>query len=285
MIASWKKWQRACNDIQDMILSRSMKLSEIVPVVNKMDRRYLVAKLNQIIAVVNGKKTRTQSALTEIYHKLQKPVLFEGLFRRYEPSDEEGDRLPSESKRIQYTVKDAVETAREVMAELINVVATQDYANCKASADVVVDGQTILRKVPVTHLLFLEKQVIDLRTFISKIPTLDLGEQWEYNEAADAYATQEYESIKTKKVPRNHVKAEATEKHPAQVEVYHEDVKIGTWYTTKFSGAIPAKEKNKLLNRVDVLAESIKLAREEANNIEVDTVKIGHEMLNFVFGK
>jgi hypothetical protein len=35
------------------------------------------------------------------------------------------------------------------------------------------------------------------------------------------------------------VKAEATEKHPAQVEVYHEDVVVGQWKTVKFSGALP----------------------------------------------
>lgn len=47
-------------------------------------------------------------------------------------------------------------------------------------------------------------------------------------------------------VPRNHVKAEATDKHPAQVEVYHEDVPVGYWTTVKFSGALPARRVNEL---------------------------------------
>ena len=51
------------------------------------------------------------------------------------------------------------------------VLATQDFANCQAKANVVVDGQTILKEVPVTHLLFLEKQLVDLRTFIDGLPT------------------------------------------------------------------------------------------------------------------
>ena len=35
------------------------------------------------------------------------------------------------------------------------------------------------------------------------------------------------------------MKYEATEKHPAQVETYTEDIKVGEWTMVKFSGAIP----------------------------------------------
>ena len=53
------------------------------------------------------------------------------------------------------------------------------------------------------------------------------------------------QTLRTKKVPRNHVKAEATEKHPAQVEVYYEDVAVGYWTTVKFSGALPAQPRQR----------------------------------------
>ena len=43
-----------------------------------------------------------------------------------------------------------------------------------------------------------------------------------------------------KTVPRNHNKDEATKKHPAQVEMDTEDVRVGTWKTT-FSGALPGR--------------------------------------------
>jgi hypothetical protein len=36
-------------------------------------------KLNQIIAVANGKKSQTQSELTRIYHALQKSALLDGI--------------------------------------------------------------------------------------------------------------------------------------------------------------------------------------------------------------
>jgi len=90
--------------------------------------------------------------------------------------------------------------------------------------------------------------------------------------------------VKTKKIPRNHVKAEATEKHPAQVEVYYEDVVVGNWRTIKFSSALPAKRVNELLSRVEKLQEAVKFAREEANNLEVVEQKVGAKIFDYLFG-
>ena len=86
------------------------------------------------------------------------------------------------------------------------------------------DGSTLLRDVPVSYLLFLEKQLVDLHTFVKKLPVLDAAESWTIDPSADCWRTEAVRTMRTKKVPRNHVKAEATEKHPAQVEVYYEDV-------------------------------------------------------------
>ena len=44
--------------------------------------------------------------------------------------------------------------------------------------------------------------------------------------------------------------AEATQQHPAQVQVYMEDVPEGDWTTVKFSGALPASRVRTLLERV-----------------------------------
>jgi hypothetical protein len=89
--------------------------------------------------------------------------------------------------------------------------------------------------------------------------------------------------VRTKKVPRNHVKAEATEKHPAQVEVYHEDVVVGYWRTVKFSGALPAQRVNELLERVEKLQAAVKFAREDANGTEVTDQKPGKKVFDYLF--
>jgi hypothetical protein len=84
-------------------------------------------------------------------------------------------------------------------------------------------------------------------------------------------------------VPKNHVKYEATKEHPAQVEMYMEDVWVGTWTTTKFSGAIPAAVRNAMLERMRKLLDAVKTAREEANNLEVRPVKVGAALLGYIF--
>lgn len=244
-----------------------------------------MAKLNQIIAVVNGKKTKTAKAVTDVYHNLQKPTLFEGIARSYRPSTEEGETFPPEKKLVQYKVKDALAEVRTALADLWDATATQDWANQKAVADVKVDGKTVLLKVPVTHLLFLEKQLTDIQTFVTKLPTLDTTEKWAFSEENDAFTSEETRTNKTKKVLRNHEKSPATDKHPAQVETYSEDVKVGEWATVKFSGAIQSKKKNEMLERVAKLQEAVKFAREEANNLEVESQGVAAPIFDFVFGK
>jgi len=242
-----------------------------------------MGKLNQVIAVVASKKAKAAATITEAYHKIQKTALFDGISRTYQPKDEDGEKLPPEAKAIQVKVSDLVAEVRVAMTEMFDVIATQDYANCVARADIVVDGAIVLPNVPVTHLLFLEKQLKDIETFISKLPVLDSAETWSYNEAADHYATAPTETTRTKKVPKAFVKYEATKEHPAQVETFHEDVLAGYWKTIKFSGAVPAKQKNELLSRARILHEAIVKAREGANGIEAPPVSIGKAVFEHIF--
>lgn len=243
-----------------------------------------MAKLNQIIAVCDGKKSRTIASLTEIHHKVQKKGLLEGIARTYHPKDEEnGEKLPPESNRVQYTVKQAIEEAVVILSDLFDAVATQDYANCEARADVVVEGKALLTKVPVTHLLFLEKKLVDLHTFVDKLPTLDPGKEWSWNEAGGAYATPVQETVRSKKVKRAFEASPATDKHPAQVMVFDEDVQVGTWSKIDYSGAIQETRRKELLDRVRKLQEAVKMAREEANSIEVKDQHVADPVFKYLF--
>jgi hypothetical protein len=243
-----------------------------------------MAKLNQIIAVEKGVKSRSFAELTASHHTLQKQAALSGISRTYQPKDEEGERLPPESTRVQVKAEEVIRETSRILTKLFDVTATKDWANCTARADVVVDGRTILAEVPVTYLLFLEKQLVDLHTFIRKLPVLDAAESWSYDSSADCFATEPVQTLRTRKVPRNHVKAEATEKHPAQVEVYHEDVTVGYWRTVKFSGALPASRVNELIDRVEKLQAAVKFAREDANGTEVEDRKVGERVLGYLFG-
>jgi len=243
-----------------------------------------MTKLNQIIAVVGGLKTKTSKALTEVYHKLQKSPLFDGLSRTYRPLDEDGETQPPENKLVQYTVDEAVKEVSNMLTRTWDAVYTQDVGNTLAKANIEIDGRVIAENVPVTYLLFLEKQLNDLHTFVNTLPTLDPAYEWKFDENRNFYVTDPLVTNRTKKVLRNHVKAEATDKHPAQVEVYTEDVKVGEWSTVKFSGAMPAKRKKELLDRVYKLQQAVKMAREEANTTEIEQKQVANNLLSFVFG-
>jgi len=242
-----------------------------------------MTKLNQIIAVEKGIKSRSFQELTEAHHAVQKPSLLSGIARTYQPKDEEGEQLPPESTRVQIRGDQVLRDVAATLTRLFDVTASKDATNCVARADVKVDGDVLLADVPVTHLLFLEKQLTDLHTFVKKLPVLDAAEAWTFNDSADCWSTEPVRTIRTRKVPRNHVKAEATEKHPAQVEVYYEDVPVGYWTTVKFSGALPAKRVSELLGRVEKLQEAVKFAREEANNAAVVDRKVGEKIFGYLF--
>ena len=240
-------------------------------------------QLNQIVALEKGVKSRAHADFTAAHHQLQKTALLSGISRTYKPKDDEGEQLPPESTRVQVRVDEVMADVRQALTRLFDVILTKDVANGVAKADITVDGTTIATEVPVTYLLFLEKQLTDLLTFVTKLPVLDAAESWSFDEATDAYATAPTQTTRSKKVPRNHVKAEATEKHPAQVEMYFEDVLVGYWTTVKYSGALPQARINELKSRVVKLAEAVKVAREKANSTEVTDQKIGERVFDYLF--
>ncbi len=242
-----------------------------------------MAKLNQIIAVEKGVKSRSFQDLTEAHQSVQKPALLVGLSRTYQPKDEEGEQLPPESTKVQIRAEDVLRQMGTTLTRLFDVTATKDATNCLATANVTVDDTVLLADVPVTYLLFLEKQLTDLHTFVKKLPVLDAAESWVFSDSADCWSTEPVRTIRTRKVPRNHVKAEATEKHPAQVEVYHEDIPVGYWTTVKFSGALPAKRVSELLDRVEKLQHAVKFAREEANSSEALDRRVGDKIFGYLF--
>lgn len=240
--------------------------------------------LSQVIATEKDTKDKAASRLAHARGVLGNKGLLSGLARVYTPKDEEGEQLPSESTRVQYTVKRVLTEITEDLTTLFDTIATKDAANCHAKADVIVDGQVMLTQVPATTLLFLEKQLVELLNFVKAIPTLDSAEEWSYNEAQDCYATPPVESVRTKKELKVLVLAPATKEHAQQAQAYQEDIPVGRWKTIKYSGAIPVGEHNAMLARIERLQKAVKYAREEANRQGAKLQNIGETILRYVFG-
>ncbi|MGW3866135.1 DUF7873 family protein [Streptomyces sp. NPDC005047] len=243
----------------------------------------MTTRLSQVVAVEKPIKTEAYGVLSAAHHQVQKAALLAGISRTYRPRDDEGEQLPAESTRVQARAEDAVREVTEALTRFYDVTATRDWANRTATADIKLAGTPVIRDVPVPYLLFLEKQLTNLTTFVEKLPVLDPSEEWSYDEGQATWRTTAYETVRSKKVPRNHVKAPATDRHPAQVDVYYEDVPVGTWTTVKYSGALPAAQVKAMLERVQALRDAVKYAREEANATEIDQVRIARPLLEYIF--
>lgn len=111
-------------------------------------------KLNQIIAIEKGVKSRVMSEITEMHHASQKPALFSGFVKTYRKKDEDGEEYPQEQQKVQMRAGDLMERASRLWTELLDISATKDYANCNAFADVEIDGTILIKDAPVPFLLF-----------------------------------------------------------------------------------------------------------------------------------
>lgn len=245
-----------------------------------------MTRLSQITALVSGEKPRSQDRLNGLYHLVQRNAgLLGGLIRRYTPRDEEGEQLPPETSTVQTRVEaDILPALKTALTRMFDLQFTQDSANCEASADVVIDDLVLIRDAPITYLMWLEKTLVSLRTFVGKLPTLDTADRWTWDNDLSVHRSDPVVTVRAKKVPRNHVLAEATDRHPAQVTLWHEDVPVGTWTTVKLSGAAPANLVAALDDRIAKLIDAVRVARTEANELVVTDVAAGDAVFAFILG-
>lgn len=242
-----------------------------------------MSNLHQILAAEKGVKGRSARTFTDAHHTVAKTALLSGIARTYQPHDDDGERLPSESTPVQVNVRDAITDVTDALTELFDVVITKDAANQVATADLVVDDVVLVPGVPVTTLLFLEKQLTDIYTFVRKLPVLDPAESWSFDEQRGHYATAPVETARSKKIMKTHVAYPATTEHPAQTQTYGEDIQVGLWTTRKFSGALPAARVAELTARVVRLQKAVTAARQKANGLDVLDRRMGELVLGYLF--
>lgn len=242
----------------------------------------MTTKLNQVIAIEKGVKTRVNRELGDIYHRAQKEGPFQGFSKVYVPKDDDGEAAPPSAQRVQEKAERMLTRVAEILEELIDVTAQKDFANTDAVADIEIDGGIIISAVPATHLLFLDKQLTDMHTFISKLPTLDPAEEWTRDETREMYVTEPVRTARTKKTQRGLVLHPPTKEHPAQTQLITEDVYVGDWLLTKHSGALAEARKRDLLRRVEAVQRAVKFAREKANTTQAPPCPVASQILSYI---
>ncbi len=242
-------------------------------------------KLNQVLAVEKATKVRTYSATNEMHKAAQTAELFNGQSRTYSPLKEDGIPQAPQTVKVRRSAEEMFAEAKKLLAELFDVTATKDWGNQLAKASLIVDGKTILSDVPATYLLFLDKQLSDLRDMVSKCTELDGAVDWKPDPNTGLFKSDPVQTSTTQKVQRALVLHPATDKHPAQTQLITEDQVVGHWFTVRHSGAMPAPRKKQLLNRIQKLLDAVKVSLEDANMTRVEDQKTGDAVLGYIFGE
>lgn len=252
-----------------------------------------MAKLHQILAAHGGAENETKRLMALAAQGLgvtgeQSPL--SGISRTYKPRQDGGDQFPPVYQHVQISVgKQVLPMIRDAFTKLLDLKYTRDEANTQARADVRVDGRVLLQGVPSVYLMTLENALGELRKSLDALPVLDPAQEWrgpgqDGNETA-WYATRESKTAKMQPAPQVQVLYEATKEHPAQVRAYEVSKPIGDWTEVKFSGCLPASDKEAMLRRLAVLQEAVKHAREQANRIDAPNQEAGKVLFDYLYGE
>jgi hypothetical protein len=243
-------------------------------------------KQHQILAIEGTIRAQTAKDLTAAHHGLKKEGMLSGQFREYQPLRDDGIKLPTERTSLQVRVPEVIRQTQAIMEKQFDIVACRDWANCNAYADVTMpDGTVILTKAPAPYLLWLEKQVTDLHTFVSALPTLPADTEWEWDANQNCWRNKhEIKTARTEKIEESLVLLAPTKEHPGQATKVVKDVISGYWTTHKYSGALPIPVVKEMKDRAEELLASVKLAREKANQVEAPDQKVGAKLLAHIFG-
>lgn len=247
-------------------------------------------KLHELLAIEGNLETQASKCRADLLNTFEKKThLFQEKRIVFTPLEEHAAQVVESQSDLQTTVSKELSWIQAHIIKALDASYQVAEANTNARADVILEddaGTVILKDVPATALLELEKRVAEIQSLISGIPTLDpaKGFSADSQRGAGVYKAREVVKNRTKKMPKVLVKAEATKEHPAQTEVYSEDIAIGRIQEQEWSGLISPAEKSALLNRVEILGRAVRRARSRANEVDVDpSAKIGAKMLKYIF--
>jgi hypothetical protein len=250
----------------------------------------MMGKLHEILAIDRDRETVANKIITEAINTFtKKQTHFVGMNKRLEMFDDARQKEADgqkETTEMVTTVDDKLKYVMESWVTHIDVLAQKERTNQEARADVVLPtGDILLVNIPATLLLGLETKLAALRTMYDTVPTLQPGIKWVSDSLAGAgvfVAAEDEVKNKTEQSIGFKVLVPATDKHPAQVEKWIEQVPIGKYITERRSGMLSPARKSDLLERIDTLITSVKQARMRANNTEVVPISVGKVIAEYI---
>jgi hypothetical protein len=215
---------------------------------------------------------------------------FDGLQKVYKPfsDDASTEQIPPEVKEVVTTVKEKIDFTKEFVIKALDATLSKEETNSSggAVAKLEIEGKDF-GTFSATSFLALERNLLRLREMYKAIPTLDPTTKWdtETQSGRNLYVSPQEVRFRSVRQQKPITLAPATDKHPAQVQIFQEDVQVGKYETVYFSGKISVKEKSEYLGRLDNLILAVKRAKEEANRAEVKQVHVGENIFKYIQGE
>lgn len=245
-----------------------------------------MGKIHELLAVEGDLKAESQRTLNRImglFDSGQGRLV--GKVRKYQPLTDSGETFADEVTELGATVPTELQAFCGAYGRWMDAAVQKEVSNRSTSANVVVDGQTIIENLPAPALLNLESKLAEIRKLYAAIPTNDPTEQWSRDEQNNRWVSSPRITYRTKKVPKSFEASPATKEHPAQVTVFQEDERVGTWEQIIYSGMLSPVDKQARLERLDKLARAVKQARQRANDTEANRDKVSDVLFGFINGE
>jgi hypothetical protein len=246
-------------------------------------------QLHEVLSVDRDLEQRDQTSRGEAIQILAQSGAFRGFVKTltmFKEEDKCEEAANSETSVITYTVEQIFDAAFGESIKYVDAVAQKERTNQEARADIVLeDGTVIVRDVPATVLLSLERQVVEWRKGIQAAPVLSAGLEWE--DDADLgkgiYKNKhDIKRLRTKNVKVPIELSPATNQHPAQVQLADDTITTGEYVEQHWSAMLKPARKIELLTRINDLSNAIKKARMRANKTEIVHIAVGEPIFEWL---
>jgi hypothetical protein len=245
-----------------------------------------MGKLHELLAVETDLEATYKKVVDEAINTFsKKPDHFIGQHRSLNMFDEskQNENL-EEHKELVSTVGEKLLYVKDFVTRYFDAVLQKEKTNQTAFADLIVDGKVLGFSLPATFLLGLETKLKQIRIMYESSPTLPPGIKWEIDNETGrgVFKATLDDKLKTAKTFMHKVLVAPTDKHPAQVEKWEEQIPVGKYTTTVQYGMLTPAQKSRFIGRIDKLIQGCKQARQRANCAEVVSMEIGNVLYEYI---
>lgn len=248
-----------------------------------------MGQLHEVLAVENELKNIAKKITEEGINTFsKKPDHFLGFhktLKMFNDARSNEEAAAGQHRELVTTVNDKLLYVAGHIIKALDATAQKESTNQLAKADVVINGKTVLKDVPATLLLTLEKEIKVIRDIYKAIPTLQPGIEWKLDTEAGegVYRTVRPEArAKTEKVFHFNEISPPTKEHKAQIREWNDDRPVGNYETTQVCSMISPGRKSVLLGRIEDLFQAVRKARSRANKQEIIDAHIGEKIFGYI---